>query len=49
VDRAIVVVLDNIPLGATITDWMPGVPFVRGEVLRFGSRPARGSQDSLDQ
>jgi hypothetical protein len=38
VETAIVVTPDAIPLGATITDWMPGVPYVRGEVVRWGSR-----------
>jgi D-aminopeptidase len=37
-ERAIVVSVEETPLGATITDWMPGVPYVRGEVVRWGSR-----------
>jgi hypothetical protein len=38
VHEAIVVPLEETPLGATITDWAPGVPYVRGEVVRWGSR-----------
>ena len=37
-ETAIVVSLEETPLGATITDWLPGVPYVRGEVVRYGSR-----------
>jgi hypothetical protein len=38
VDIAIVVSVEETPIGATITDWMPGVPYVRGEVVRWGLR-----------
>lgn len=37
-ERAIVVSVEETPLGATIADWTPGVPYVRGEVIRWGSR-----------
>jgi len=37
-ETAIVVSVEETPLGATITDWTPGAPYVRGEVVRWGSR-----------
>ena len=34
VERGIVVRPDEKPLGATISGWMPGVPYVGGEVVK---------------